>query len=126
MQLLSKKDLVKYFAEMVVVVLGILIAFQVEEWRQNAREQREINSALVRLKDETKVNLRFCEAAVPASVRQVRMTQVVMDSLQAGHLLESDRSQFEAGLVKLGWLAYPPYQSTVAEEMISTGLLKMR
>ena len=31
MQLLSKKDLVKYFAEMVVVVLGILIAFQVEE-----------------------------------------------------------------------------------------------
>jgi len=124
MQLLSKKDLVKYFAEMVVVVLGILIAFQVEEWRQNVREQREIGSALVRLKDETKVNLRFCEAAVPASVRQVRMTQVVMDSLQAGHLLESDRSQFEAGLVKLGWLAYPPYQSTVAEEMISTGLLK--
>jgi len=40
MQLLSKKDLVKYFAEMVVVVLGILIAFQVEEWRQGAAGDR--------------------------------------------------------------------------------------
>ena len=31
----SKKDLMKYFAEMVLVVFGIPIAFQVEEWRQN-------------------------------------------------------------------------------------------
>ena len=41
----------KCFAEMVVVVLGILIAFQVEEWREDLREQREIDAALVRLKD---------------------------------------------------------------------------
>lgn len=124
MPLLSRQDLVKYFAEMMVVVFGILIAFQVEEWRQNVREQREIDAALVRLKDETKANMRTCEAAVPMSVRQARMAQVVMESLQAGRLLESDRSQFETGLVKLGWLVYPPYRSTVAEEMISTGLLK--
>lgn len=124
MQLPSYKGLVKYMAEMAVVVLGILIAFQVEEWRQNVREQREIDAALVRLKDETQVNLRFCSVAVPMSMRQVRLAQVVMESLHAGRLPESDRSQFETGLVKLGWLAYPPYQSTVAEEMISTGLLK--
>jgi hypothetical protein len=124
MPLLSRKDLVKYFAEMLVVVVGILIAFQVDEWRQNVREQREINAALVRLKDETKANLRICERTVPMSARQARLVQVVLQSLQAGHLLESDRSQFESGLVKLGWLVTPPYQSTVAEEMISTGLLK--
>jgi hypothetical protein len=124
MPLLSKKDLVKYFAEMLVVVLGILIAFQVEEWRENVREEREINAALVRLKDETIFNLRICERVVPQSMEQVRMVQVVMESLQTGSLLESDRGQFELGLVKLGWLVYPPYQSTVAEEMISTGLLK--
>lgn len=124
MQYLSRKDLVKYFAEMLVVVVGILIAFQVEEWRQDVREQREIDAALVRLKDETKDNLRFCERSVPMSAMQARLVQVVLQSLQAGRLLESDRSQFESGLVKLGWVVSPPYQSTVAEEMISTGLLK--
>ena len=59
MPLLSKKDLVKYFAEMLVVVFGILIAFQVDEWRQDVREQREIDAALVRLKEETASNLRI-------------------------------------------------------------------
>jgi len=124
MKFLPKKDLVKYLAEMVVVVLGILIAFQVEEWRQNVREQREIDAALVRLNDETRANLYFCELVTPYSLRLVRGAQVVLTSLQSGRLLESDRSQFEAGLVKIGWLALPPYYSTVAEEMISTGLLK--
>lgn len=124
MKFFSKKDLVKYLAEMAVVVLGILIAFQVEEWRQNAREQREIDAALVRLNDEARANLNYCEFVTPYSLRLVRGAQAVLTSLQSGRLVESDRSQFEAGLVKIGWLSLPPYYSTVAEEMISTGLLK--
>jgi hypothetical protein len=124
MSFLSRKSLTKYFAEMVVVVLGILIAFQFEEWRQDFREQREIDAALARLKDEIRANLRFCETVSAYSLRQVRAVQTVLNSLQSGHLRESDRAQFEAGLVKIGWIAMPPYFSTVAEEMISTGLLK--
>ena len=111
-------------AEMAVVVLGILIAFQVEEWRQSLAEQREIEAALVRLKDETKANLDFCELVTPYSQGLVRAAQTVLRSLQSGRLIQSDRSQFESGLVKISWLSMPPYYSTVAEEMISTGLLK--
>ena len=124
MNFLSKNDMTKYLAEMVVVVVGILIAFQVEEWRQELREQREIDAALVRLTDETRANLNFCEFVTPYSLRLVRAAQVVLNSLQSGRLLESEKSEFEAGLVKIGWLALPPYYSTVAEEMIATGLLK--
>ncbi len=111
-------------AELAVVVLGILIAFQVEEWREERVEQREIDAALVRLKDETRGNLSTCEYSVRMAERQARLAQVVLESLQAGGLAESDRADFEAGLVKLHWLVYPPFRQTVAQEMLSTGLLK--
>jgi hypothetical protein len=124
MKLFSRSDLSKYFAEMVVVVLGILIALQVDEWRQRLVEQQEIDAALVRLADEVEENLRFCELVEPYSLLLVRASQVVLASLQSGRLRETDRSKFEEGLVKISWLSFPPYFSTVAEEMISTGLLK--
>ena len=124
MKIFTSSNMAKYFAEMVVVVLGILIAFQVEEWRQQRIEQRDIDAALVRLADEVQSNLRYCESVEPYSRQLVQGAQLVLTSLQSGRLSEEDRSRFEQGLVKINWLALPPYYSTVAEEMIATGLLK--
>lgn len=124
MPLLTRKDWTGYLVELVVVVLGILIAFQVEEWREQLGEQRELRAALLRLKEETKANLTICETALPLAAQVASSAHVVVKSLSSGRLADGDIDQFEAGLVMMGFNPRPPFVSTVADEMISTGLLK--
>jgi hypothetical protein len=124
MPLLSRKDLVKYLAEMMVVVFGILIAFQVDEWRDSLQVERDRHAVLVRLKEETQSNLRECELSVPFRARLARSVLLVLESLQSGSLREIDIGEFDYGMTHIGFLPRNPYLSTVAEEMIATGLLK--
>jgi len=124
MQLLPKKDLVKYFAEMLVVVLDILIAFQVDEWRDGLQVERDRHAVLMRLKEETQTNLRHCEVVVPIGERLAGSLQLVLKSIQLRRLREADIGEFEYGLTHIGWLPGRPFLTTVAEEMIATGLLK--
>ncbi len=124
MPLLSKKDLVKYFAEMLVVVLGILIAFQVDQWRDGLQVERDRHAVLLRLKEETQSNLRECERSVPFRAGLARKVQLILESLQSGNLREIEIGDFDYGLTHIGFLPRNPYLSTVAAEMIATGLLK--
>jgi hypothetical protein len=124
MPLLSRQDLVKYFAEMLVVILGILIAFQVDEWRDGLQIERDRHAVLVRLKEETRSNLKECEGSVPFRARLARSVQLVLETLQSGSVRGIDIGEFDYGLTHIGFLPRNPYLSTVAEEMIATGLLK--
>ena len=124
MQYPSRKDLVKYFAEMMVVVLGILIAFQVDEWRDDLQVEHDRRAALVRLKEETQSNLAHCEFIVPHQQRLAASVQLVLNSVQSSQLREADIEEFKYGLTHIGFLPGRPFLTTVAEEMIATGLLK--
>lgn len=124
MPILSRKDWTGYLVELFVVVLGILIAFQVEEWRERLAESRELSAALVRLEDETTTNLAICVNQVPLTASMANSAHLVLKSLSSGRLAAEDVELFDTGLAMMGWNPRPPFLSTVAEEMISTGLLK--
>jgi hypothetical protein len=124
MPLLSKKDWTGYLVELFVVVLGILIAFQVDEWREGLQVERDRHAALIRLKEETQTNIRNCEIAIPLFLRLARSMQLVLTSIQSGRLREGDIDEFEYGLTHIGFLPGRPYLTSVADEMIATGLLK--
>ena len=124
MELQSRKDLIKYFAEMLVVVLGILIAFQVEELRQERQETRDLEAALVRLSEETKENQQQCERIGRLYPFITSSVQHVFMSLDAGEILNDDIRKFENGLKASKWLPAFPWSTTVPGELIATGLLK--
>jgi hypothetical protein len=124
MPLFTKKDWSGYLIEVVVVVLGILIAFQVDEWREGLQLERERLAALTRLHEETQTNLASCEVAVPVTANLARSIQLVLEAIQSGELRDDDIETFEYGLTHIGFLPGRAYLTTVAEEMIATGLLK--
>jgi len=124
MHLVTTKELRKYVAEILVIIIGILIAFQVEEWRQGLRQERDLQASLVRLKEETEVNLGLCATSIPDTLLQANNALAVVNALQSGQLSPESLVGFEAGLTNLGALYKPPFLSSVAEEMIATGLLK--
>ena len=124
MAILTREKLATFSIEVLVVVLGILIAFQVEEWRDDRQRGRDRDAALVRLAEETAANLRACELVIPINAEHTRAVLAVVQALNEGHVSDANVELFEAGLIRVGYVTGTPYSETVAAEMIATGLLK--
>jgi hypothetical protein len=124
MAILTREKFATYGIEVLVVVLGILIAFQVDEWREDRQRSRDLDAALTRLAEETAANLRVCELVVPVNADHARYALAVVRALNEGQLNDADIESFDAGLIRVGYVTGAPYSATVAEEMIATGLLK--
>ena len=124
MAILTKEKLATHGIEVLVVVFGILIAFQVDEWREDRERSRDRNAALIRLAEETASNLRACELVVPIGAEHAQWVLAVVRALNAGHLSDANKESFDAGLIRVGYVTGVPYSETVAAEMIATGLLK--
>jgi hypothetical protein len=123
-QLPFSKELRKHAVEMLVIILGILIAFQVEEWREGLQQERDLQASLVRLTEETEYNLDLCSRSIPNAIRKANEALTVLSAVQVGQLHPESVGQFESGLRNMAALYRPPYISTVAEEMIATGVLR--
>ena len=124
MPILTREKLATFGIEVVVVVVGILIAFQVEEWREGRQRNRDRDAALIRLAEETTANLDVCELILPVHADHSRSVVSVVRALNDGKLSDANVESFDAGLIRVGYVTGSPYSETVAEEMIATGLLK--
>ena len=124
MAILTKEKLATYGIEVLVVVFGILIAFQVDEWREDRQRSHDRDAALIRLAEETAANLQNCEKVIPVLADHAQSVLAVVRVLNDGHLSDADIESFDAGLIKVGYVTGAPYSESVAEEMIATGLLK--
>jgi hypothetical protein len=124
MAILTRGKLATFGIEVLVVVLGILIAFQVEDWREDRQRSRDRDAALIRLAEETAANLAICELVVPVNADHAQSLLAVVRALNAGHLNDADAELFDDGLIRAGYVTGAPYSDSVAEEMIATGLLK--
>lgn len=124
MAILTREKFVTYGIEVLVVVLGILIAFQVDEWREDRQRSRDRDAALIRLAEETAANLQNCAKVIPVLADHAQSVLAVVRVLNGGHLSDADIESFDAGLINVGYVTGAPYSESVAEEMIATGLLK--
>jgi hypothetical protein len=120
----STKQWHVYLAEMAVVVFGILIAFQVEEWREGRQGEQDMRASLQRLAEETQQNLVICERREPVHREVAVGVEQAFLSLRSGMLQNKAVSRFESGLARAAELPNFTLQVTVADEMISTGILK--
>lgn len=111
-------------AELLVIVISILLAFQVEEWREERAEQRDLRAVLERLMEETGANLELCAFWDPVLQENARSVAHVFQSLEAGALVDGDSDRFEQGLIEFGVVPDIRMHTTVSGEMLATGLLK--
>lgn len=111
-------------AELGIIVIGILLAFQVEEWREERAEQRDVLAALDRLLEEAESNRLSCNRALPYIQANAAAMEHVFDSLTAGHYVDGDRERFDHGLIVFDVVPDIRLNTSVAAEMVSTGLLK--
>ncbi|WP_133758993.1 DUF6090 family protein [Gelidibacter sediminis] len=80
--LMEKNKTVKYFkyaiGEIILVVIGILIALQINNWNENKSNLKESNEFVARLKAEVKSNIGFTKVEIEKKESQRRSSLAIL------------------------------------------------
>lgn len=110
--------------EVAIVVVGILIAFRVDEWKDHRAEQREVRESLARLADEFVANRQMCEQLEEATTTALDAVWHVYSSLDAGRILDDNTELFETGMLAADFVPQILISTLAYDEMVASGLLR--
>lgn len=89
------------FLDFIIVVLGILLAFQITNWSEGRSDKAEYARALDRLNIETGTNLAALDALDAASERSLKITKHAFDVLQTCIENEENQNTVSSGLMNI-------------------------
>ncbi|MEO0425737.1 MAG: hypothetical protein AAF184_25635, partial [Pseudomonadota bacterium] len=86
--------LLRLLAESAAIFLSVLLAFVVDEWREDQREQREADAALNLVRAELTQNLAQLEALVPVRPKMLEGYLAGLDLLKKEGTFPSELPEF--------------------------------
>jgi len=107
--------------EFVIVIAGVVIGFQVTEWRAQAQRDAAEHLALERLQAESEAVVTFWSETVSDSVETNRNRQLFVAALSDGALPTDEVDAFNDGLVTMGFYAAMTPPNTVFDELLASG-----
>jgi len=123
MEALKRQDWTMVFIEFVLVVLGVVMGFQINDWGTERAEARERLEGTDRLLEEAELDVAYLRQAVLRQRGVSKAVNFALERLEAGHLDQSSRASFSAGLFGLeGSLPLEP-PSSVYDDVVSAGEL---
>jgi hypothetical protein len=118
----SSKYLKYAIGETIIVVLGILIAIQLNNWNQKRLEKNQIENYYARIKEEVKVNLKLLSSNAEYTQDSiVHALQIAKDIVQ-----NSKADSLEVLFENIKWLTETEslaFQFPIIEEFVSKGYL---
>ncbi|MDX1625312.1 MAG: hypothetical protein R3323_02255, partial [Wenzhouxiangellaceae bacterium] len=106
--------------EILLLVVGILIALQIDGWHEERQEREREAYYLERLETELEFNAAEAERNIAWSERQVRFAELLLQSLD-GELEEAQQVEWLYALNYLWFLPHPFYDDAAWSELKSTG-----
>ena len=111
--------------ELVIVVLGVFLGLQAQDWNQ-ARQDRGLEKQyLSRMELDFSALLKREKKSVAWNEARIRSAKIVLDALTSGQLAPKDKHEFERGLYLLGVVNRPRLAWGVVEELRSTGRISL-
>ena len=112
--------------EILLVVIGILIALQVNTWNENRIQRNQESHYLEKLTEEMNGIREEAEYMLEFAELQQKHAQMVLESLQTGHMPDNATSgEMLIAIQHNGWAPHPNYVSTVWNELKSTANLSL-
>ncbi len=120
---IRQQDWLTVVVEVLIVVVGIFVALQVDDWN-NARKDRALEQEyLERLHADMVGSLADQRAYENWDEERIATQDIVLKALRAGVLAEEDRPAFDRGLMLLAYFTPLRQRWTTVEELRSTGNL---
>ncbi|WP_242117823.1 DUF6090 family protein [Aestuariivivens sediminicola] len=126
-RLLAENNFSKYLiyaiGEIILVVIGILIALQVNNWNENRKRNANELEYLKRLNEDIKVSIEKTRLYTDFMINTANRSTKIIDNLNNCLIPETDQKNFVNGMYHLGKLAPPVVIRGTINELQSTGNL---
>ena len=123
--LLSEGKTSKYFqyaiGEIILVVIGILIALQINNWNQVRKEYKETNILLNNLKLDVEENIKNLKELQKSLEIRKDYADFILKSLDDQKV--TDSSMFISSMIRVGWIIDYSQTLPTYTEIINSGKL---
>ena len=123
-KLLSENRIRKYLlygiGEIILVVIGILIALQINSWNEYSKSRKLEKNYYLQFKIELEENIRNAEDQIQHSTYQINNTKIVTNVLETNNLLK-DSQELYLAIEHLGKTYPTQYTNNVWTELLSNG-----
>lgn len=127
-QHLRRQDWMAIAIEFVIVVSGVFIGLQVNNWNEMRRDQTREHEYLVRILadlDDTLVRRGPSSSATQWNERRLATQATVLKALRTDALADAEKEDFDEGLMMFGFVGGIEVRWSAVEEMKSTGSLTL-
>ena len=111
--------------EIVVVILGILIAFQIDRWAQERREREQEHHYLVRLKEDLQFEIGLMADSLEYAEQRIAAAHLLEDATTNPKIAAERPNNFAEALERVTWRSFPNISAYVYTELQSTGNLSL-
>ena len=121
---LRRRDWLGLLFEVLVVTLGVLLAFQIEQWAQQRQKRSDERQFLQRLSQEYRAAVEEMKSVNGFHHKTVEQVGEAFDSRDQPERLAAlaARNDFACGIIRY---RAAPYNETAAEEMLASGRLNI-
>jgi Family of unknown function (DUF6090) len=127
-QLLSENRFTKYLiyaaGEILLVVIGILIALQINNWNENRKSKNKEIYYLQSLKDEFLENKARTEHGIKFHQTQIKNAHLVLSILDKDSTY-NNLEEVHFAILQTGWAWAGDFKSDVWTELLSTGSVEL-
>jgi hypothetical protein len=120
---LSKLNLGALALEIIVVILGILIAFQIDRWAGERREHEQELAYLLRLQDDLKIEMSGMDAALQIAEARISDVMILEKALDDSSVTREQPGNVVTAVEKATWRSFPQINAFVYSELQNTGNL---
>lgn len=119
---LRKQDWFSVMIETLIVVLGVFIGLQVNNWNEARQERIETYSLLDRLERDFEQQLGLTERGLAQQVQLIQATGRLITGIRAGQL---DQPTLAGDVAVVDSLSMMPGPSAAFQELVSTGRMRL-
>ncbi|WP_291841763.1 hypothetical protein [Maricaulis sp.] len=111
--------------EFVIVVAGVMLAFQFTAWNEQSQNAVRVEQALARLQLETEENIGALRQRIDANARRGADQQVMIAVAMRGHLEDGEAEAFERGVAQLMYFSRHPVRRSIYQALEQSGDLAL-
>jgi hypothetical protein len=120
---LRRQDWTMVFIEFVLVVVGVLLGFKINDWGTEREHARERAEATARLLEEAQQDVDYLQHAVDEQKQLSDALNFVLERIAAGSVPTDQNERFATGLYALEGLPPLAPPSSVYDDIVSSGAL---
>ena len=113
------------FIELVIVVLGVFIGLQVDDWNQQRQDRALEGQYLQRLHDNMQLSIDAANYNISDMRLQYQLAGDMLVDLESCRLEGAEKNRFAAGVYAFGKIDPPPLVRGTIDELRSTGRIAL-